>query len=129
VVDYNGKAMLCCQVRSDAPEHSAAIIGDLTSDDYSLSHFYRDLAPAREALLAPGVKDGVCRSCLANLGGPDKLGRIHLLASALAMIPGTAAAAGWLWENRSRYRRYETPHSSRLTAHHDKTDARVTAVC
>jgi len=45
VVDYNGKGMLCCQVRSDSAAQSSAIIGDLAQPGYTLFHLYRDLAP------------------------------------------------------------------------------------
>jgi len=59
VIDYEGKGMLCCMTRSDAPQHKSAIFGDLSLPDYSLFHYYRDLAPARMALVSPGPKGGV----------------------------------------------------------------------
>lgn len=31
-VDYNGKYMMCCNVRSDEPRHSAYIVGDASTD-------------------------------------------------------------------------------------------------
>jgi hypothetical protein len=87
VIDYNGKGMLCCQVRSDAPQHAGAIIGDLSQPGYSIFDFYRDLAPARLALVSPGPKTGPCRTCNVNNGGPDQGARRPAIAAVLGVPP------------------------------------------
>lgn len=107
VIDYNGKGMLCCQVRSDAPSHADAIIGDLSRDDYSLFDFYRDLAPARAGLLAPGPKEGVCKSCTISNVGPDRLGRRESVAGTLGAIPGFSAMVNALARQWSKHRKWE----------------------
>ena len=115
VIDYNGKAMLCCQTRSDAPEHQSAIIGDLSVDGYSIFHYYRDLARARRTLLAPGCKDGVCTSCDVRDDGPDRTARRKWLGKAFHVIPGSEAIAARLW-NRTMRRRFTTRERRRVTA-------------
>jgi hypothetical protein len=107
VVDFNGKGMLCCQVRSDSPLQKDAVIGDLSRPDYSLFDFYRDLAPARAGLLAPGPKDGVCRSCDVSATGPDKLGRHTAISRVVHAIPGVTAAMHAAVRLRNRSRKYE----------------------
>jgi hypothetical protein len=87
-VDYNGKCVLCCQVRSDAALHQDAVFGDLNDAEYSLFHFYRDMAGARAGLLAPGPKNGVCRTCTISDVGPDRLGRRPAVAAFTSYIPG-----------------------------------------
>ena len=83
VIDYNGKGMLCCQTRSDAPQHQNAVIGDLSQPNYSLFHFYRDLGSARAALVSPGRKGGICESCDVSDDGPNLLARNRLFATAM----------------------------------------------
>ncbi|MEI8394972.1 MAG: radical SAM protein [Rhodospirillaceae bacterium] len=87
VVNYNGKCMICCQTRSDVPEHAEAIAGDLNVEGYSLFDCYRDLGPIRRGLLAPGLKTGPCRSCDVSDDAPDLLARRPLLAR-LLKTPG-----------------------------------------
>ena len=106
-IDYNGKAMLCCQVRSDAPQHATSVIGDLNRDDYSLFDFYRDLAPARAELFTGGPKAGVCAFCNQNATGPWKLGRARWLASALGRVPGIPWGFRMAQQRHRRNRRYE----------------------
>ncbi|OFW16278.1 MAG: hypothetical protein A3F70_03700 [Acidobacteria bacterium RIFCSPLOWO2_12_FULL_67_14] len=95
VVDFNGKGMLCCEVRSDAPEHATAVIGDLSRPGYSLFDFYRDLAPARLALVSPGPKTGVCRTCTSVDGGPDRTARRPAVASVLGRIQPLTLVGEW----------------------------------
>jgi hypothetical protein len=107
VVDYNGEGVLCCQTRSDIPEHKQAVIGDLNQADYSLFHFYRDLGPDRLRLVRPGTKGGVCKRCDVNLGGPDHLGRLGWLANSLNQVPGKHAVLNNIVDRRQHLRRYE----------------------
>jgi hypothetical protein len=104
VIDYNGSGMLCCQTRSDAPEHKDAIIGDLNRADYGLFHLYRDLGAARRTLLAPGAKTGVCQSCDVRDDGPDRLARHEWIARAADAIPGVSNLVERMWRRRIRRR-------------------------
>lgn len=104
VIDYNGKAMLCCQTRSDAEAHASAVIGDLSRPGYSLFHYYRDLGRARRHLLAPGCKGGVCTSCDVRDDGPDRMGRRSALAMVSQRMPGAEALAASLWKRTMRRR-------------------------
>jgi hypothetical protein len=104
VIDYNGRGMLCCQTRSDAPEHEDAIIGDLNQPGYGLFHLYRDLAGARRALLAPGEKTGACRSCDVRDDGPDRLARREWIARAIDAVPGVPGLVERMWRRKIRRR-------------------------
>jgi hypothetical protein len=103
VIDYNGKGMLCCQVRSDAPEHQNAVIGDLMDPEYSLFHFYRDLAGARKGLLQPGAKKGVCESCDMSDASNEDVALSESWHGVLSAIPG----AGFLTSLGMRRDRFE----------------------
>lgn len=110
VIDHDGKGVLCCHTRSDAPQHESAIIGDLSLPDYSLFHYYRDLGPARMALVSPGLKGGVCQSCDARDSGPDRLARNHSVASAMEMLGiGRLLGKFLLRRDRSIFRRAAQP--------------------
>jgi Radical SAM superfamily len=106
VVDYNGKGMLCCQVRSDAAAQESAIIADLAQNGYGLFHFYRDLAPARKGLLSPGPKTGVCSTCNVSDVGPDKLAR-GLLGEGISRLPGMSALVTAAARRANGRRKYE----------------------
>ncbi len=106
VVDFNGKAMLCCQVRSDAPQHATAIIGDLAQPGYSLFDFYRDLGAARLMLLSPGPKAGPCRTCNVADGGPDRAARHPAVAAVLSRVWPLTVLCDWGWNlEHEAYRR------------------------
>lgn len=107
VVDFNGKGMLCCQVRSDSPLQSSAIIGDLMQPGYTLFHLYGDLAPARAGLLAPGPKDGACRTCNVSAVGPDKLARRPAIAGIVSRLPGLQPLFRSAVRRFARHRKYE----------------------
>jgi hypothetical protein len=107
VIDFNGKGMLCCQTRSDAPEHQRAIIGDLSVSDYTLFHFYRDLCTSRMALLSPGPKHGVCKTCTMSDHGPDKLSRNRLVYAISSRIPGVQQAFEFAVRVSKSRRRWE----------------------
>ncbi|HEV2489436.1 MAG TPA: radical SAM protein [Candidatus Acidoferrales bacterium] len=106
-VDYNGKCVLCCQVRSDSPRHQDATFGDLSSSGYGLFHFYRDLAPARRGLLSPGPKLGACSTCTISGVGPNRLARRKSIAFLAAHFPGVQPAFRAALKRASRHRKYE----------------------
>ncbi|SMF21138.1 Radical SAM superfamily protein [Tistlia consotensis] len=107
VVDWNGKGVLCCHVRSDAPQQAEAVIGDLSQPGYGLFDFYRDLAPARAGLLAPGPKGGVCETCDVGDDGPDRLGRVPWRSRALRALPGAVPLFERLVDRRRARYRYD----------------------
>ena len=102
VIDYNGKGMMCCQTRSDAPEHRQAIIGDLAAPGYGLFHLYRDLGATRRALLSPGEKTGVCLTCDVRDDGPDRLARRAWASRLIRGVPGVATNLDNLWRRVMR---------------------------
>lgn len=105
VIDYNGRGMLCCQARSDAVQHSGAVIMDLNKPENSLFHFFRALAGARAGLVSPGEKGGLCLTCDRSDDGPDKLGR-NAKVAAFAGAVGLSKAIEAARISR-RKRRYE----------------------
>ena len=102
VIDYNGKGMMCCQTRSDAPAHRRAIVGDLAEPGYGLFHLYRDLGATRRALLGPGEKAGVCLTCDVRDDGPDRLARRKWVAGVARRMPGVARNVDRLWNRVMR---------------------------
>ena len=102
VIDWNGKGMMCCQTRSDAPEHRHAVVGDLAEPGYGLFHLYRDLGAVRRRLLGPGEKTGVCLSCDVRDDGPDRLARRPWVAGVAKRIPGVARNVDRLWHRVMR---------------------------
>jgi len=104
VIDHDGKGMLCCQTRSDAPAHRSAVIGDLGRAGYGIFDLYRDLGAARRKLLAPGLKGGPCRTCDVRDDGPDRLARREWIAAAIDGVPGTSGMVARLWRRRMRRR-------------------------
>ena len=102
VIDYNGKGMMCCQTRSDAPAHRQAIVGDLAEPGYGLFHLYRDLGATRRALLSPGEKTGVCLTCDVRDDGPDRLARRQWVAGVVRRMPGVARNVDGLWNRVMR---------------------------
>jgi hypothetical protein len=104
VIDYNGKGMLCCQTRSDAPQHQSSIIGDLSQPEYSIFCFYRDLGSARAGLVSPGLKGGICESCDVSTPGPNLLARRPAVATVMRALGIDRAVNKAL---SSRGRRYE----------------------
>ncbi|MDX1513355.1 MAG: radical SAM protein [Gammaproteobacteria bacterium] len=115
-IDYNGKAMLCCQTRSDAREHAPAIIGDLADPGYGIFHYYRDLGRARRGLLAPGCKGGVCATCDVRDDGPDRLARRRPVAAVLERMPGAEALSARFWRRTVRRRFAPTGRRTRRPA-------------
>ena len=107
VVDFNGKCMLCCQVRSDSPKHKHTIIGDLKQHGYTIFHYYRDLAPARRNLLMSGQKDSVCLKCNSPMLCSDRGTRREWLYRTLQFIPGIKKTFEHILKKRNSVRIYE----------------------
>lgn len=63
-IDFNGMMMLCCNVRSDIPEHADYAIADLAvTGDIFLGYAGTRAAMLRRSLLTTEEKAGLCRSC------------------------------------------------------------------
>lgn len=63
-IDYNGKVMPCCNLRSDVASHADAIVGDLQeANDIFLVYGGARLTAWRESLIGFGRKTGHCASC------------------------------------------------------------------
>ncbi|MGA3323270.1 MAG: radical SAM protein [Terriglobia bacterium] len=107
-VDYTGECVLCCNVRSDSPLHRDAVLGDLNVPGYTLFHFYRDLAPARRSLLAPGPKLGVCKTCTWSICPNGMVWRPKAAAFA-AHIPGFHFVFQSAVKRACRIRKLEVP--------------------
>jgi radical SAM family protein/iron-sulfur cluster protein len=63
-IDFNGKVMPCCNLRSDVPDHVGAVIDDLnTADDLFLVYGGEAMAAWRRSLIGFGRKSGLCSTC------------------------------------------------------------------
>jgi hypothetical protein len=63
-VDFNGKVMPCCNLRSDVPGHANAIVDDLnTANDLFLVYASETMAAWRRSLIGFDRKAGHCSSC------------------------------------------------------------------
>jgi len=88
-VDFNGKVMPCCNLRSDHREHQPFILGDLSDRRTSIFDVYANRISIewRRGLAGAGEKHPPCNTCKQKtLDGPalDKLGkavdaRLHAL--------------------------------------------------
>jgi radical SAM protein with 4Fe4S-binding SPASM domain len=64
-IDWDGKVMPCCNLRSDDPQHVPYVLGDLSASGVSIFDVYADEAATgwRRSLASVGVKDDPCRTC------------------------------------------------------------------
>ncbi len=72
-VDFNGKVMPCCNLRSDHPLHEPFVLGDLATGGQTIFDVYagRGFTDWRRGLVTVGEKDGPCRTCKQKaLEGP-----------------------------------------------------------
>ncbi|PID50128.1 MAG: hypothetical protein CR991_02950 [Proteobacteria bacterium] len=75
-IDYNGKVMPCCNLRSDIETHQTAIIGELSSET-NIFDLYAGmrLSQWRSALVDFSAKSGFCKTCSFNKVKPSLLNR------------------------------------------------------
>lgn len=74
-VDYNGKVMPCCNLRSDVPGHETYEVYDLAeTNDIVAAYAQSALVQWRRSLIGWQEKGGVCRGCAfpANLPEPSE---------------------------------------------------------
>ncbi len=72
-VDFNGKVMPCCNLRSDHPQHAPFVLGDLSARGQSIFDVYanRHFTEWRRGLVTVGEKQYPCRTCKQKaLEGP-----------------------------------------------------------
>lgn len=63
-IDFNGKVMPCCNLRSDVPGHANAVVDDLnTANDLFLVYAGETLASWRRSLIGYDRKAGHCATC------------------------------------------------------------------
>jgi MoaA/NifB/PqqE/SkfB family radical SAM enzyme len=63
-IDYNGKVMPCCNLRSDLPAHRDAVVADLHDvPDLFAVYASETMAAWRRSLVGFGPKSGHCSSC------------------------------------------------------------------
>lgn len=92
-VDYNGKMMPCCNLRSDVESHQDAIVGDLSSGTDLFSVYAGEaLASWRASLVGFGAKSGHCSGC-AFAAIPDTPESRLAHAAPLAIATATLAAS------------------------------------
>ncbi|MEZ5479923.1 MAG: SPASM domain-containing protein [Thiolinea sp.] len=73
-IDYNGRVMPCCNLRSDVPEHQKAVVGDLREQpDIFQVYAGAALSRWRAALVDFSPKQGLCRNCRFNVVKPTVL--------------------------------------------------------
>lgn len=72
-IDYNAKIVPCCNFRSDMPEHSEYIVGDLNESPSLFLNYVNTSATAfRQSLLNVQPKMGRCRDCYFALEDPSQ---------------------------------------------------------
>ena len=75
-VDFNGKVMPCCNLRSDHPQHVPFVLGDLSNRPESIFDVYASqrFTDWRRGLVTVGEKGDPCRTCKQKvLEGPALL--------------------------------------------------------
>jgi radical SAM protein with 4Fe4S-binding SPASM domain len=92
-VDFNGRVMPCCNLRSDHPQHAKFVLGDLSrSASGSIFDVYasQDFTRWRRGLAVVGEKDQPCRTCKQKVLDSSELPRIEKAVTArLRRIDGT----------------------------------------
>lgn len=64
VIDYTGKVMPCCNLRSDFPQHQDFIVGDLINKETNIFGIYAGrLAGWRKSMIGFGTKEHPCATC------------------------------------------------------------------
>jgi radical SAM protein with 4Fe4S-binding SPASM domain len=66
-IDYNGTVMVCCNTRSDVPEHKNGVMAHI--NDAPIWEIYRNekYTPWREHLKDESPKSGICAGCKIDL--------------------------------------------------------------
>jgi MoaA/NifB/PqqE/SkfB family radical SAM enzyme len=91
VIDWDGSVVICCQLRSDSPNHQKAVVGRIGVDGVGLVEGYLRLARWRASLRTYGRKKGPCATC--NVSEYDSTGLTRTLSKFLINLdsPGRAA--------------------------------------
>lgn len=62
-IDYNGYIMVCCNTRSDIPEHADGIMAHVDDDFLWNTYQNKKYDPWRKHLKVIGPKEGICKGC------------------------------------------------------------------
>lgn len=92
-IDFNGKVMPCCNLRSDVPGHADAVVDDLnTANDLFLVYAGEALASWRRSLIGFEKKAGHCATCSFVTYGdtPENLAIHRQLVERAERVGGTA---------------------------------------
>lgn len=109
VIDYTGKVMPCCNLRSDFPQHKDFVVGDLADTKESIFDIYAGrLAGWRQSMIGFGSKGHPCTTCkhrdlsagLENSVAGRLKRRLHQI--------GRGELAGSVLVNKADKRRLET---------------------
>jgi MoaA/NifB/PqqE/SkfB family radical SAM enzyme len=76
-IDYNGKVVPCCNIRSDHPDHEPFVLGDLSAPNASLFSIFasENAVRMRRNLVGFWEKDPPCESCVFQELPDDDLTR------------------------------------------------------
>jgi len=66
-VDWNGSVMMCCEVRSELPQHKKWIMGNIKKDKIWKIFYTPEYIKIREIISKYGEKTGLCRHCKQGL--------------------------------------------------------------
>ncbi len=93
-IDYTGKMVPCCNLRSDMPEHKDCVYCDLAeNNDIFAAYASSNLVMWRRALVGMQEKGGICRSCsYPDLNWKPSPGDIEAQDKLVAMVEEALAA-------------------------------------
>jgi len=99
VLDYTGKVMPCCNLRSDFPEHQDFVVGDMLDEDLSIFDIYAGrLAAWRKSMVGFEAKDSPCTTCkhrdLSAASVAPVSMQLKRKVSTLAGVPASARESG-----------------------------------
>jgi len=92
-IDFNGKIVPCCNIRSDVPEHASYITADISVvSDIFLAYTNRHATNFRKYLLTEEVKGGACAGCTFStfVMTPERRSIINLLIKSCTEDPSSA---------------------------------------
>jgi radical SAM protein with 4Fe4S-binding SPASM domain len=84
-IDFNGKVMPCCNLRSDHPQHAQFVLGDLSapaSGNIFDVYASRNFAAWRRGLATVSDKEEPCRTCKQKVLGGAELRRLERVVTA-----------------------------------------------
>ena len=109
VIDYTGKVMPCCNLRSDFPQHQDFIVGDLNVNGASIFDIYVGrLAGWRRSMIGFGTKEHPCATCKHRDLSEDLEKSIASRLNRQLHQIGRSELSGSISANKTGKRRLET---------------------